>query len=67
MELEFSAALLQLVRSGRSTEPEVSIWYICTAAEVEQLGSTVVQYLMEQVFIATLLLECTLQTLVSVI
>ena len=64
MELEFSATLLiqQLVSSGRSTEPEVRIY---TAGEVEQLESTVAQYLMEQVFTTTLLLDYTQQALVS--
>ena len=67
MELEFSATLLiqQLVSSGRSTEPEVRILYIYTAGEVENLESTVAQYLMEQVFTTTLLLDYTQQALVS--
>ena len=41
MELVFPVQ----VTSGTSTELEVRVWYVCNGGEVEQMGSTAVQYL----------------------
>ena len=42
----FPVRLALQAYSGISTEPEITVWYLCTEGEVERMESTAVRYLM---------------------